>query len=525
MKLLSKNKLKLLKLFYDHPAGEFYIQEIGRKLGKKPGVFQRALNNLYKDGLLLSEYKANARFFRINKDNPIYNELRSIVSKTVCVFLILFLLSVASLFAQDIPLSLQETISTAFKNNKEIQIQEEELTVARADILGARSEFLPQLDLNAGYTRNGAVAPTLASGKKDAGIFTGYKNDNSLGAGLSQVVYNGGLNTANLNQAKLSLKVAEETLRARKLDIEFEAKRLYYGLLLAHETERIAQELTDNASDHYEDVKNRYAQGLSSKFDLLQSSVQVSLTMPELVKAKNAVDLIRAELKKLLSFKQQEPLEITDKQLNYSLIDIKEDDFLKEAYLNKPEMSLRTLGIDISKWSIQMAKSGWRPQVNASAGYDYRSNNWGNMINNSHNNWNFGLTFSIAVFDGFSTKAKVDAAKARYSQALLTKENLVEQIAVDVRQACLDLKQALAVINSQKDNVGQAKEALQIANVSYDNGEAKNLDVLDAQVSLGQIETNLSQGIYDYLMAQAELERTLGRSFLDSNSITLVKSK
>jgi len=161
-----------------------------------------------------------------------------------------------------------------------------------------------------------------------------------------------------------------------------------------------------------------------------------------------------------------------------------------------------------------MAKSGWRPQINANAGYDFRSNNWGNMINKSHNNWNVGLTFSLAVFDGFSTKAKVDAAKVRYNQAVLTKENLVEQIAVDVRQACLDLKQAEAVINSQKDNVGQAKEALEIAKISYDNGEAKNLDVLDAQVSLGQIQTNLSQGIYDYLMAQAELERTLGKSFL-----------
>ncbi|MFA4993258.1 MAG: TolC family protein, partial [Candidatus Omnitrophota bacterium] len=299
------------------------------------------------------------------------------------------------------------------------------------------------------------------------------------------------------------------------LDIDFEAKRLYYGLLLAYETERIAQELTDNSREHYEDVKNRHAQGLSSRFDLLQSSVQVSLTMPELVKAKNAVELIKAELKKLLNFKQQQALEVIDKRLNYSLTQIREDDFLKQAYLNKPEMALRTLGIDISKWSIQMAKSGWRPFVNASAGYDFRSNSWGNMINKKHNNWNAGLTLSFAVFDGFSTKAKVDAAKLRYSQAVLTKENLVEQIAVDVRQACLDLKQAEQVIDSQKDNVGQAKEALEIARISYDNGQAKNLDVLDAQVSLSQIETNLSQGIYDYLMAQAELDRTLGKSFLE----------
>jgi len=234
----------------------------------------------------------------------------------------------------------------------------------------------------------------------------------------------------------------------------------------------------------------------------------------------DAVDLIKAELKKLLAIKQKQDLEIADRQLHYSLLTIREDDFLQQAYLNKPEMILKVLGIDISRWSIQMAKSGWRPQVNADLGYDYRSNNIGNMLNNRHNNWSVGISLFMPIFDGFSTKAKVDAARARYTQAFLTKENLVDQIAVDVRQACLDLKQAEAIINSQKDNVGKAKEALKIANISYDNGEAKNLDVLDAQVSLGKVETNLSQGIYDYLMAKAELDRTLGLSFVQSTDVT-----
>ncbi|MDD5501344.1 MAG: TolC family protein [Candidatus Omnitrophica bacterium] len=514
MSLLSKNKLKLLKLFYTHPKRQFYIQEIGRLLKKKPGTFQRALESLHKNGLLSSEYKANARFFQVNTRSPIYNEIKSILSKSLCIMIALIFVSAGKACAQEPGLSLQETIRTAFRNNIDIQIQEQELGIARADIGGAKSRLLPQLDLDAGYTRNAAVAASAAAGKKDPGVFTGYKNDNSVGVSLNQTLYSGGFNTANLSQAKLNLKAAEETLRAKKLDIEFEARRLYYGLLLAYETERIAQELTGNAREHYEDVKNRYAQGLSSRFDLLQSSVQVSLTLPELVKAKNAVELIKAELKKLLSYKQDSGLEVSDKKLTYSLVEVREDDFLQQAYLNKPEMILRTLGIDISRWSVQMAKSGWRPQVSAGAGYDFRSNDWGNMFNRAHNNWNIGLKFSLAVFDGFSTKAKVDAAKVRYNQALLTKENVVERIAVDVRRACLDLKEAEQLIDSQKDNVAQAREALEIARVSYDNGEAKNLDVLDAQVSLSQVETNLSQAIYDYLMAQAELDRTMGKSFL-----------
>jgi len=40
-----------------------------------------------------------------------------------------------------------------------------------------------------------------------------------------------------------------------------------------------------------------------------------------------------------------------------------------------------------------------------------------------------------------------------------------------------------------------------------------NLDVLDSQVSLGQIQNGLAQGIYDYLMAGAYLDRTMGNDY------------
>lgn len=80
---LAKNKIKLLKLFFDNPDRAFYMHEIGRFLKKKPGVFQRTLYSLEKEGIVSSEYKANARFFKINIGYPIYNELKAIVFKTL----------------------------------------------------------------------------------------------------------------------------------------------------------------------------------------------------------------------------------------------------------------------------------------------------------------------------------------------------------------------------------------------------------------------------------------------------------
>ncbi|MCD6093934.1 MAG: nucleotidyltransferase domain-containing protein [Candidatus Omnitrophica bacterium] len=83
MKLLTKNRAELLKLFFTNPDRAFYMQEIGRILDKKPGIFQRTLNNLVLEGILESEYRANARYFKVNKNYPLYKELKSIIFKTI----------------------------------------------------------------------------------------------------------------------------------------------------------------------------------------------------------------------------------------------------------------------------------------------------------------------------------------------------------------------------------------------------------------------------------------------------------
>jgi outer membrane protein TolC len=136
------------------------------------------------------------------------------------------------------------------------------------------------------------------------------------------------------------------------------------------------------------------------------------------------------------------------------------------------------------------------------------------MINRRHSNWDVGVAVTMPIFDGFSTKAKVDQARAKYAQSKLEKADVADQIAVDVRQACLDLVESEAIIKSQKDSIVEAKEAMRIAVIGYDNGVTTNLDVLDTQVSLSQVEKNLAEGTYDYLMAQASLDRNLGREYL-----------
>ena len=76
-----------------------------------------------------------------------------------------------------------------------------------------------------------------------------------------------------------------------------------------------------------------------------------------MIKAQNEVELIGAELKKLLGLSMEESIALKDSFL-YIPVAVNEKEFLQVAYLNKPEMQLAALGVDMNKWSIEMAKAG-----------------------------------------------------------------------------------------------------------------------------------------------------------------------
>lgn len=77
------NQQTLLTLFISNPAQEYHLHEIGRIVGKKPGVFQKALNSLEKEGILKSRMRGNQRLVSLNKEYPLLKEVSKIIQKTV----------------------------------------------------------------------------------------------------------------------------------------------------------------------------------------------------------------------------------------------------------------------------------------------------------------------------------------------------------------------------------------------------------------------------------------------------------
>lgn len=83
LNFLKNGKGKILALFFSNPDKEYYLREIAKLLNEEPGAIQNHLNSLSEEKILLDHRMANLRFFKLNKNYPLYEEIKRIVSKTI----------------------------------------------------------------------------------------------------------------------------------------------------------------------------------------------------------------------------------------------------------------------------------------------------------------------------------------------------------------------------------------------------------------------------------------------------------
>ena len=83
--LFSKVRQRVLALIFGQPERSFYVSEIMRSVQSGTGAVERELSRLQRSGLVSVEYIGNQKHYRANRESPIFEELRSLVIKTVAV--------------------------------------------------------------------------------------------------------------------------------------------------------------------------------------------------------------------------------------------------------------------------------------------------------------------------------------------------------------------------------------------------------------------------------------------------------
>lgn len=84
---ITKSKIRqdLLALFFTNPSQKYYLRELERMLGYSAGNIRRELLRFQSDNLFSTQKTANLLYYSVNTEHPLFEELKSIIAKTVGV--------------------------------------------------------------------------------------------------------------------------------------------------------------------------------------------------------------------------------------------------------------------------------------------------------------------------------------------------------------------------------------------------------------------------------------------------------
>ena len=82
---ITKSRLrnKILLHFFTNTDDEMYLREMALRLKEDPGNLSKELSKLEKEGVFISQFRGKQKYFFLNKVYPLFNELKSIIFKTI----------------------------------------------------------------------------------------------------------------------------------------------------------------------------------------------------------------------------------------------------------------------------------------------------------------------------------------------------------------------------------------------------------------------------------------------------------
>lgn len=401
---------------------------------------------------------------------------------------------------QEVDLTLPKTVQMALDYNRDIKIAKYDLKTAEYSIDEARAGKMPSVS----YGWDGGRTRIHKSTSNGASTSNSYENKLALDIPL----YTGGKVEGNIAVAKLGKTSAQEEILRQQQSVKYSAVQGYFALLAYQEYRDVYHESVSNLQGHLDNVSAQYTVGTVAKLDVLTSNVSLANAKTTAVSADNNVDISEANLNNILGLPLQTKLVLSDHKLPFDSYDISLEEAMDYAMKYRPEVLQAAVAVQKAEENIGIAKSGNRPTVSVGASNGWRDS--GYIFGSESKNWGITGTVSYSLWDGGATNAKIKQAKENLLSARETEQQTRESVQLAVKQAYLDIRSAAQRVEATQTSIDQAEESFKIARVRYQAGVGINLDVLDAQLSLNEAQTNHIQALYDYNVGIAKLEQVMG---------------
>lgn len=459
-------------------------------------------------------------------------------------FLLLPLFLAANLIAQTTPgkqLTLKQAVDAALEKNIDILRAQNTLEAQQSAVLSAYGNFLPNISASGGYSNSDSRSPgsaagfsfpspilyTPTGGSQQTGTISAYspgssgqltKTSYSAGMKASLTLFDGFNNTSSLNKAS-SIAVANEySLYRTKQSIIFQTQTSYLQVLLNKSLLKVSEDNLKRSQQQLQRIIESNKVGSVAAADVYRQQVTTANDELALIRAQNTYDNSKADLLFLLSLDVSQEYDISDPGLIVEAEQaIPADEkvaysdygqLVSKAVASRPDYQAAKYGMESAESDVTIARSAYFPAISANVGYSFDNAQLSGLSDNKTLNW--GISFSLPLFNGFQTNARVQAAKLALRNSEQEVAQTERQVQVDVRKAKLNFESAQKQLEVSLKTVISAVEDRRIAEERYNLGAGILLDLLTANANYTQALSNKVTAQYNLVLAKQQLKYVVG---------------
>jgi len=423
-------------------------------------------------------------------------------------------------------LTLEESIKIALDRNLKLQFASAGVAGSEFRQKSALTQFFPTWTGQYGYTRNDSLT-TIVSGQSiritDPGpppttVTRTFPSETSrdtyaFSTNISQPLYAGGSISANYRSEILGVDLSKSNVETVKRDLVLQVRTGYYNIITAQKVLEVAEQAVKQFEAQLEVAKAFFEVGIVAKNDVLQAEVRLANAKQNQVRADNTLALTKSSFNNLLRRNINAPLNVVD-ILDYKPSGYTLENSFEEALRQRPEIKSANLNVDQALEAVKIARSGYFPTISLAGNYNKTSDEGHlNPDNRWTERWSVQALASIAFSDWWRLGYKVGESKVKVAQAQDTKNQVIDNVILEVKQNYINMAQSEKNIGVAQKSIEQAEENVRLNEERYKYQVATATDVLDAVTLLAQARLNYYTALSDYNIAKASLERAMGRMY------------
>lgn len=421
--------------------------------------------------------------------------------------------------AQDsVHMNLDKAIEIALSESPTMRIADRSVDIKREYKKEQIVSLFPDVSIAANYNRtllkqtmSMEMPDPLTGESRTMNIKMGRDNTYSVGANLSLPIISFPL-WSSLKLSSMDIEMALESARSSKIELVNQVKQAYYTYLLAKQSYDVLQSSYAHLEESNKLVTNSFEQGLVSEFEKLRSDVALQNQRPQVNSAAKSVKLAGMRLKVLLGMDVNEPV-IFDGQLSDY-----EQSVLAATMPSESDVQLMynsalrqlDLGIDQLEQSKKILVGSSLPMLALAGAFQYSGmgDDGGTFTNYPYSY--VALSLQVPIVGWASTHYKLKQADMNIANMRDQRADVERNLRLGVQSYLNDMQQAIEDIAADSETMRQAQKAYDIAQKQYEVGMNTWLDLNTAELTLTTTQLTYCQAIFNYLVAKANLDATLG---------------